>query len=189
MTSGPEQWTQGIEEARARGRELVSGLTAEQLTKRPDQAKWGIAECVVHLNMTASDHLPLIAAAIQRGKERQLLGRGPYNLGFLGPLLMRVTRDIRVPAPRKVAHPVPTGDASSLLSDFMRVQDEWARLIQEAEGLNLEKIKIRSPYYFGLLRTRACATFSWLIAHQRRHLLQAENIKKQLIPPAAAVQN
>jgi hypothetical protein len=171
----------GIEDARKRARELVSGLTAEQLTQRPDAAKWGIAECVVHLNMTASDHLPLIAAAIQRGRAAELSGQGPFNLGILGPLLMRATANIRVPAPRKVAHPMPTGDASTLLSDFMQVQDGWTRLIKEAEGLNLEKIKIRSPYYFGLLRTRVCATFSWLIAHQRRHLLQAENVKKQIV--------
>ncbi len=184
MIAGPEQWTQGIEDARQRGQALVSGLTTEQLTKRPDPAKWGIAECIVHLNMTASDHLPLIAAAIQRAKEQKLFGQGPFDLGVLGPLLMRVTRDISVPAPRKVARPVPTGDASRLLSDFMRVQDEWARLIKEGEGLDLEKVKIRSPYYFGLLRTRLCATFSWLIAHQRRHLLQAESIKKQLVPTA-----
>jgi len=180
MTSGPEQWTQGVQDARKRAQELLGGLTAEQLTKRPDRTKWGIAECVVHLNMTASDHLPLITAAIQRGREAKLFGRGPFDLGILGPLLMRATADIRVPAPRKVAHPVPIGDASRLLSDFMHVQDEWTRLIKEAEGLNLEKIKIRSPYYFGLLRTRLCANFSWLIAHQRRHLLQAENVKKQL---------
>jgi hypothetical protein len=185
MIAGREQWTQGIEDARKRAQALVSGLTAEQLTKRPDPAKWGIAECIVHLNMTASDHLPLIAEAIQRARERKLFGQGPFDLGILGPLLMRITTDVKVPAPRKVAHPVPTGDASGLLSDFMRVQDEWARLIQQAEGLNLEKIKIRSPYYFGLLRTRLCANFSWLIAHQRRHLLQAENIKKHILPPAS----
>jgi hypothetical protein len=182
MTSGPEQWTIGINDARKRAQELVSGLTAEQLTHRPDPKKWGIAECIVHLNMTAADHQLRIAAALQRARDRKLFGQGPYDLGILGPLLMRATADIKVPAPRKVAYPVPTGDASSLLSDFMRVQDEWARLIQAAEGLDLEKTKIRSPYYFGLLRTRACATFSWLIAHQRRHLLQAESIKKQLTP-------
>jgi hypothetical protein len=180
MKSGPEQWTQGVKEARNRAQKLIGGLTAEQLTQRAHPAKWGIAELVVHLNITASDHFSRIEAAIQRARERKLFGKGPFDLGILGPLLMYVTADVSVPAPRKVAHPIPTGDASRLLADFMHVQDEWMRLIEEAEGLNLEKIKIRSPYYFGLLRTRLCATFSWLIAHQRRHLLQSENVKKQL---------
>ncbi|HEX3585511.1 MAG TPA: hypothetical protein VH024_05920 [Candidatus Angelobacter sp.] len=62
----------------------------------------------------------------------------------------------------------------------MKAQDEWERLMREQEGLNLAKIKVGQ----GVFRIRLAAALPWMMAHQRRHLLQAENMKRQIVSAA-----
>jgi hypothetical protein len=65
------------------------------------------------------------------------------------------------------------------LAAFMKAQDEWERLDRDAEGLDQEKVKIALPFP-GVPRLRLAALIPWMTAHQRRHLLQAEGVKRRL---------
>jgi hypothetical protein len=115
---------------------------------------------------------------------------GPFSIGLKGCLLVWIAEPppkFRMRAPRSVRPPAQIDDPGKLLPDFMKAQDEWERLIRESAGLDLAKIKV-GPL-FSPLRQRLAATFPWMMAHQRRHLLQAENVKRQILsaaPKAAA---
>ena len=171
-----------IDEICARARQLVEGLTPEQLTSRPDPTKWSIAECLAHLNLSAEIVQPKVAAAIERGRKDNLLGKGPFALGFLGKALAwwaEPPPKVRTPAPKAIAPKIETADPAKIVDDFFRLQDGWARLLREAEGLDQKKIKV--PALFpGLPALRLCAPIPWMLAHERRHLWQAENVKKAL---------
>src|SRR5207244_5099720 len=134
---------QELQEIRSRAEQLPAGLTPEQLTCRPDPAKWSIAECLAHLNLTAQFVQPKIAAAIEQGKNDKLFAKGPGKVGFMGRALawwVEPPPKIRFPAPKNIAPKIGDSDSSQVVSDFMRFQDEWARLLREAEGLNQKKI-------------------------------------------------
>jgi DinB superfamily len=185
-----DQCARDIREARGRAESLVGGLTPQQLTRRPHPAKWSIAECLAHLNVTATTVQSFMGKAIERGKQEKKFGTGPFDIGAKGRLLVWLAEPppkIRMPAPRGVRPPARIEDPMKLLTDFMRVQDEWEHLMRAAEGLDQVKIKlgpITSPF-----RARLCAALPWMMAHQRRHLLQAEKVKQQMFataPKAAA---
>src|SRR5262249_41012072 len=56
-TSGakpPSPLNDELNEIRRRVESLVRDLTPEQIMRRPDPAKWSIAECLAHLNITAA---------------------------------------------------------------------------------------------------------------------------------------
>jgi hypothetical protein len=173
--------TAELDDIRRRAEALVKGLGEGQITQRPDPAKWSIAECLAHLNITAKVVQPLMAKAIEGGKKDKLVGTGPFPLGFRGRMLIWIAEPppkFRMPAPKAVAPPVSIADPAQLLPEFLKLQDEWQRLWNEAEGLNLARINIGrrlSPFYCHL-----SAAFPWMIAHQQRHLLQAEKVKAQL---------
>jgi hypothetical protein len=177
---------QQISEARRRAEQLVRGLTTEQLAQRPDPAKWSIAECLAHLNVTASVIQPLMRQGMERGRREKILGKGPFSPGPKGRLLIWLAEPppkIRFRAPKSVAPPVSISEPAKLLPEFMQVQDEWERLMTEAEGLDLARIKAGprlSP-----LRCRLSGAFPWMMAHQRRHLWQAENVKTQIVSAAS----
>ena len=170
-----------LAECRSRAQALVRGLSSLQITQRPDPAKWSIAECLAHLNITAQVVQPLMAKAIERGKKDELFGTGPFPLGFRGRTLIWIAQPppkFRIRAPKAVAPPVSIAEPEQLLPEFLKMQDGWQRLWKEAEGLNLARINIArrlSPFYCHL-----SAAFPWMMAHQRRHLLQAETVKKAL---------
>src|SRR5438270_13491471 len=88
MATGLTQLEQELQEIRHRAEQLVAGLSPEQFTCRPDSAKWSIAECLAHLNLTAEFVQPKIAAAIEQGKSKRLFAKGPRNAGFLGRTLV-----------------------------------------------------------------------------------------------------
>jgi DinB superfamily len=185
MNFNPDSVARDICDSRRRSQELTGGLTPEQLTQRPQPDKWSIAECLAHLNMTAATVQGLMAKAIERGKREKKFGRGPFSIGAKGRLLVWIAEPppkFRIPAPKNIRPPARIDDPLKLLPAFLKAQDEWERLMREAEGLHLAKIKIgslTSPF-----RARFCAALPWMMAHQRRHLLQAENVKRQICSAA-----
>ena len=182
-----ETLTQQINEARRRAQELVSGLTSGQLSKRPHPAKWSIAECLAHLNVTAAIVQSLMRKAIEQGKRDKKFGDGPFEIGAKGRFLIWLAEPplkVRLPAPRVVRPPARIDDPMGLLPSFLKAQDEWERLMCESQGLDQARIKLgslTSPF-----RARLCAAIPWMMAHQRRHLLQAENVKRQIVATTAA---
>ncbi|MGZ4890420.1 MAG: DinB family protein, partial [Candidatus Angelobacter sp.] len=173
---------QEIQDARSRADALALGLTPEQLTTQPEAGKWSVAECILHLSATAAVVQPLMEQAIAQGKHDSKVGTGPFDIGLKGRLLVWIAEPppkFRMPAPRNVRPPARIDDPLKLLPDFMKAQDEWERLIRESAGLDLGKIKVGPR--FSPLRQRLAAAFPWMMAHQRRHLLQAENVKRQIL--------
>ena len=159
-----------LNDIRRRTRELVDGLTPEQLTRRPDPTKWSIAECLAHLNVTAAGYLPAIDAAIQRGKESKMFGKGPFKPGFLGGLLKWIAEPppkIRMRAPKAILPPSSITNGTQVVAEFMRVQDEWEQRAKAMDGLDLEKVKCHTPLA-NLPRLRLAAPIPWMLAHDRR---------------------
>lgn len=179
---GTEELAGQLELIRKRAELLVSGLTPDQITHRPDPAKWSIAECLQHLNLTAATVQPKIAAAVDTGRRENVTGTGPFSPGTLGKLLIWIAEPppkFRLRAPRNIAPTAEQARSEELMAEFMRFQDGWQKLIQDSEGLNQKKIKVESLFP-GVPRLRLAAPIPWMLAHQRRHLLQAENVKRSI---------
>ena len=185
-----DQCARDIKEARLRAQALVAGLTPQQLIKRAHPGKWSIAECIAHLNATAAIMQSLMEKAIARGKREKILGTGPFDIGAKGRLLVWFAEPppkIRIPAPRNIRPPARIDNPSKLLPEFLKAQDEWERLMRDSEGLDQAKIKLGS--FTSPFRARLSVAIPWMLAHQRRHLLQAEKVKRQIFsaaPKAAA---
>lgn len=175
-----------LDDIRRRAEAVAGSLSANQLTQRPDPGKWSIAECLAHLNISANVVQQLMTKAIERGKKDKLFGTGPFPLGFRGRTLIWIAQPppkFRIRAPKAVAPPVSIAEPERLLPEFLKLQDGWQCLWNEAEGLDLARINIArplSPFYCHL-----SAAFPWMMAHQQRHLLQAEKVKAQLGAKAA----
>jgi hypothetical protein len=178
-----DRCAQEIQEARLRAQSLVSDLPPSQLTEHPDPGMWSIVECLAHLNMTAATVQKFMVHGIERGKQEKTFGSGPFSIGPKGRLMVWIAEPppkFRIRAPKNVRPPAIIDDPLQVLPQFLHAQDEWERLMREQEGLNLAKIKVGQ----GAFRLRLAAALPWMMAHQRRHLLQAENVKRQILAAA-----
>lgn len=175
-----------INEARHRAGALALGLTPEEFTTQPEAGKWSIAECILHLNVTASVMQPLMEKAIAQARHDNKVGAGPFGIGFKGRLLVWIAEPppkFRMLAPPHLRPPARIDDPLELVPDFLKAQDEWERLIRASAGLDLAGIKVGKR--FSPFRARFAAALPWMMAHQRRHLLQAENVKRQIFSAAS----
>ena len=175
-----------IADSRRRAQALIDTVSAGQLMRRPDPGKWSIAECLAHLNLTADTVQKIMARGIEQAKQKKKFGEGPFSLGPNGRLLVWIAEPppkFRIRAPKNVRPPAVIDDPLQVLPAFMKAQDEWERLMREQEGLDLAKIKVGQ----GIFRMRLAAALPWMMAHQRRHLLQAENVKRQIVSAAPTI--
>jgi DinB superfamily len=160
---------------------LLDGLTEAQFNWRESPGRWSIAECLVHLNVTARLYLPLIQRAIEEARLRRLFGEGPFRHGFLVNWLIRTTEPpakLKIKAP-KIFVPPPAQPLETVATDFMTLQDQFLARIREANGLHLSRIKVISPVS-RFLRMSLGQSFAFLAAHERRHLWQAREVKARM---------
>ena len=160
--------------------ELCAGLNSVQVNWRPERTRWSIAECLVHLNVSADVYTRQIGIAIEQGRARGLTAPGPFRYGSLSRWLLRgleppVRRRSRTPRqfypPSGVVH-----DIEDVLTQFRDAGRKWDECLRRANGLDLTRVKVRSPVV-PLLRFPLGAQFAGQAAHERRHLWQAKQVK------------
>ena len=167
--------------ARERARAVCKGLSAGTWALRPSADAWAIGECLTHLNITSEKFIPLIDDAIRDGRARKVEGNGPYSKGLIGWVLQRFLEPpykIKTKTPPAFI-PVHVDPMSETLERFDYLQQEVQVRIDRSAGLAVDRLRIVSPFE-ARMKYNLYAAFSLIAAHQRRHLWQAEQVKKQL---------
>lgn len=162
--------------AAAEARERFGGLSEAQLAWRPEPGRWSIAECLDHLHVTGEEVLAQVEAAVARGWERGTTGSPPFRYGWLGPWFVRANAPSgrKVPTPR-IFRPREGRPPVGALDDFLALQEELAAALERAAGLDLARVRARSPVT-PLLRIGIGSWFEVIAVHQARHLAQARAV-------------
>jgi DinB superfamily len=169
--------------AQARLHRLVRTVSEGKWHVRPDPARWSMAECVEHLNLTARAYLPLLRTALASGREASGSNAPPrrYYRDPVGWLMWRM-------AGPPVRHRVKTTSAfipsagrplAELVTEFDQLQEDQIRCTRDADGLPLKRLWIRSPFD-QRIRYNVYSCLTILPRHQQRHLWQAEQVAARL---------
>ena len=172
--------------ARRRAHEIATPLTAELWITRPAVDQWSVAECLIHLNLTSRAFLPLIRDAISNGRDLKLLGTGPYRRDVVGWFVHWITDPPVRFRVKTIAPFVPAGvePKDRILDAFDMLQEQVADCVKEADGLDLGRLRIISPFD-SRLKYNLYSCLRIIPAHQRQHLLQAEHVISSLRPVGA----
>ena len=164
-------------DARDRLDALVDGLSHEAFNRKPSAKAWSAGECVVHLNKMAKGYLPRLEAAASRSEPR---AEGPFEYGWIARRFIEAVRpgSRAIPTAGAMKPPASEGRLSDVDPDravqrFHADVERYAAAIHEAEGLDLARIKVRSPF-LPVLRLPLGAYFEALGLHAVRHVAQAE---------------
>ena len=163
--------------AQSRLHALARATDPADWTRRPDPARWSIAECVAHLNLTSAAYLPLLRQAL--AETNRSTGIRRYRRDPLGWFLWRTAGP---PVRRRVKTtaqfiPQAASGQADLVAEFDRWQAELVACVRGAEGLPLSRLRIRSPFD-PRLKYNVYAALTILPRHQQRHLWQAEQVAK-----------
>jgi hypothetical protein len=161
---------------------LVANLSDAQFAWSPGPKRWSMAQCFDHLNATARAFVPAIDKAMEDARARGLTGSGPFGYSLFERIFLRSTEPppgMRFPAPRILAPAPPGKPMAAVLSEFMEWQDRLDERIRLADGLDLRRARARSPA-FPLFVWSLGALFAITLAHERRHIWQAGQVRNAL---------
>jgi hypothetical protein len=157
---------------------LVANLDAAQFNWRPAPGRWSIAECFDHLNLTAAAFVPAMDGAIADARARGLKSDGP----FVYPLLERLFVTSNEPPPKrrfrafKAYRPSAPKSPPEVMDAFGQWQDRLAERIRGADGLDLRQARRPSPI-LPLFKWSLGTMFALTLAHERRHIYQARQVR------------
>lgn len=161
-------------------RQLVAGLSDEQLNWKPAPERWSIAQCLDHLTLASEKFDPYFKAAIARAREKSPTATSPaYRPTVLGGWLIKqvvpeATR--KVPAP-KIFKPSAGSAIKDPLERFLKQQQVFLDFVKEARGIDYNKARLRSPVT-PLMRYSLADAFVLTVVHDWRHLAQARRVRE-----------
>ena len=158
---------------------LMSGLSDRQFMWRPGPGRWSMSECFDHLNISAERvFLPGIDGAIADAGKRGLKSGGPFVYPALQQLFLRMSEPppkLRFKAPGGVK-PMQARPLAVVREEFVAWQDRLDERIRQSEGLDLRKARHRSP--LAIWRWSLGIYIAMMLAHERRHVWQAREVRK-----------
>jgi hypothetical protein len=167
------------------GAGLMAGVTDQQFNWQPGPGRWSMAGCFDHLNKSAADlFIPMIDRALADARARNLRSNGP----FAYPLLERwMTKNNDAPAKMKFKapkkfQPAPQLAIEQVRAEFLRWQDELQKRMREADGYDLQRVKQTFPFW--PVKWSLGGLFLMMLAHERRHIWQARQVRQHPSFPA-----
>jgi hypothetical protein len=167
---------------------LCAGLSEEQLSWSPRPGRWSIAQNLSHLRRTTEVFLPAVDATLEASRNRKLHSPGPFRLNLYGRIMvwrMESRPILKMRAPKAI-RPRLLGSCSSELDHFLIAQAALRQRIADAEGFHLTAIRFPSPLA-SCFRVNLLEFFSLCNAHSRRHLRQANRVRRAL--PSNSLRN
>lgn len=167
----------------ADARTLIDGLTAEQGVWRPAPGSWSIAHCLDHLATAHRVYLramePAAAAALARGSRR----RRPAVPGIIGGWFVRsldapVKPRFKMKAPTKIV-PRESPSLADAATEFIASQEQVRTFLRKYAEIDLARVHFPNPFVRGV-RFSLATGLHVIAAHDRRHVWQAWNVRKQL---------
>ena len=170
-----------LETEARRQRRQVEAMTASlddaAFSRAPRPHAWSVGECLEHLTLINATYMDALDEAVARGRAaghtRERSTRAKRH-GWLGD---RFVRSLEPPVKLKgkafkstIPRRLPRAE---VLRDFMATQDRLIGAIEASRDLDYARVRMSSPF-FKPLRLSLGQSFGAMLAHNRRHILQAE---------------
>ena len=157
-------------------------LSPEMFNWKPSIEKWSIAQVFEHLIITQQIYLRHIGNALT---EAPINGKEEFTSGWLGDLIYEKIMPrsdgtiFTIKSPRLLHPSTGTLVGKEVLNNFMKQLDELDHVLELSTYVDLQKIKI--PLSISkFIKLRLGDSLRFLVAHNERHLLQAQKVLQQL---------
>ena len=169
-----------LEELEASDRQasaVARELSLEQLNWSPTPGQWSVGQCLDHLLKANQVYLPPIARALDGRSHApvQEITPGWFGRWFIRTQIDPSTQRRRGRAPGKIT-PAQNVDPS-VLDEFVRSNDTVRDLVRRASAYDVNRVRFVNPFV-PLVRFTVGTGLEVVWRHQRRHLLQAERVKR-----------
>lgn len=171
-----------VDEVSGKAQQLVSNMLLDDIRLRPDLDCWSVAECLEHLSLTSASFIEKVEDASHSARKQQIFGTGSYRMDMVGRVLNwtmgpRAFINVRT---REKFQPVIIEPVEDVLPRFLSMQERLKIEVANADGIDLNKVIVRSPFS-QRLKYNLFSCFVLIVIHQQRHLWQAEDAKRAIV--------
>ncbi|MCU0322713.1 MAG: DinB family protein [Chitinophagaceae bacterium] len=159
-------------------------LPHKQFAYKVTPEKWSANQCLQHLNSYGNFYLPAIKKAIVATKQRNVAANATFKTGWLGNYFTNIMQpkadgslSKKMQSPKN-HQPQNNTESYFVIAEFIEQQEQLLQLLEEAKELDLNAIKVPisiAPF----IQLKLGDVFMFLVAHNQRHVLQAEKAIKQ----------
>jgi hypothetical protein len=170
-----------IDDADRAADSLVSGLSDHQFHWQPDEGRsWSVAQCLEHLATINALYGESVRGAVEAARRNGWSRTGPLTPGPFGRWFIRTQEP---PVKRRLRAPGSVRPGSQLtrveiLRRYHESHERLRQLVRDAATIDANRATYRNPF-LRLLRFKAATGLQLVPAHDRRHLWQAEQVKKR----------
>lgn len=156
-------------------------IAPEKFSQQPAEASWSAKQCIAHLNMYGDYYLPAIEAAILKAKQHT--AKKQFTSGWLGNYFTNMMQPGTNEKPTKKMKAMKNyislndEDSDKVISTFIDQQEKLLQLLEVATKINLSTTKVAISIA-RFIKLKLGDLLMFLIAHNYRHVLQAESALK-----------
>ena len=143
----------------------------DRFMERLVEGRWSPGEQIYHLVLSDRPYLETIDTSLREARIRGVTSEGPFRGGKIGnwfasSMAPPVKRRMKT---LKKLHPPLDLTAGQVVQAFEEVRGELVHSLESARGVDLDRAKIRSPF-FKPLRMPLFSAYEVLLIHGDRHL-------------------
>ncbi len=168
------QLTEKVEQHMALVSKVYQNLDTQTLSTPSATGGWSIAQCFAHLNSYGDYYLPQIQKNLIKNQT------SPTDHLFKSTWLGNYFTQLMLPGEKmkkmktfKAHVPAAQPDGYAAVAEFLQQQETLLQLLKQSKEKNLNAIRI--PISIStIIRLKLGDVFGFIIAHNERHLAQAE---------------
>jgi DinB family protein len=159
---------------------LTTALTEAQFHTPPLTGGWSVAYCIEHLVLVGRALLPKWDTALQQAVQSKT-GCDAFSYYWWQRSILRHLENPSRFQSRTAAAFVPQCRCpiDDTVARFRRMQREFLNRFNSSRGLDLGRTKVPSPFV-SWIRHSLGFSFDLALAHERRHLRQAMEVRRRL---------
>jgi len=157
--------------------EKFKKLSGKELNHKENIEKWSVLECIEHLNLYGEFFNPEIRRRIEASHSKP---NSAFKSGVIGNYFVKtMLPKNKLNKMKTFKDKNPSGSSLNInvIDKFIIQQKEFLGLIKKSKNTNLTKTKTAISIS-KLIKMRLGDTFRFIVAHNERHLIQAENVIK-----------
>jgi hypothetical protein len=174
-----EEFLAELQRQSSQAESLAGGLSDAALNWQPNSGKsWSVGQCLEHLAIMNAMYVEALQAAVENNRDQLEPRKNPMQAsGWFTGLFISYEEPppkIKLPAPRKISP--PSNITGVIVEEFATVQRQLSAFVRQWGEADLGDLKVKDPLF--PIHLTADTHLLIIAAHNRRHLWQAENVKK-----------
>lgn len=176
----PEEYVAELHRQLGEVATLTGNLDDAALNWQPGPKSWSTGQCLEHLAIMNRMYIKALQNAVGNSGDQLKPREIPMQpSGWFTRTFIRYEEPppkFRLPAPKKIAP--PSALTRAVVEDFLAVQKQLADFVRKWGGADLGDLRVKDPMF--PLHLTADTQLLVIAAHNRRHLWQAEQVKKNV---------